>query len=140
MASNSEISLRRHLWQLPLVPTPIVTPVVKEKALAFVTDIWLALALLLPTPQVMGTPSVDTSHRIMDFARLPGIGAVAFIFPKIGCPYSRNSKSAQLTLQSALLLSAKAFYPQLERCKIQNYGFEGNQGGRRGRFESQQKI
>ena len=88
----------------------MVMPVVKEKALALLMEIWLALALLLPTPQFIATPCLGTSHLIIDFARLPGFGAVWFMCPRMGCSYSKNVKSVNgcaylcLTISTSLQL------------------------------------
>ena len=57
--------------------TPTVTDWVKEKEAECAMEVALALALLLPTPHVIGTPSFGTSHLMTDLVMLPGLGSAA---------------------------------------------------------------
>lgn len=71
-----------------------VTASVKVKLEVVPTDMELALALLVPTPQVIGTPKSGTSHRMIDLIRSPVTGCEASRSPRWGSLYSKNSKSA----------------------------------------------
>ena len=63
---------------------------VNAKLFALAMEVDVALAFLLPTVQVSGTPSLGTSHLITDLILSPGFGSSALRLPIMLSPYSRK--------------------------------------------------
>ena len=99
-------------------PTCTETVSVKLKFIVLATEVWLPLALLAPTPQVIGTPKLGAIHLMTDFVRAPAVGCETSRSPSEGWPYLRKLKSAKSKAQMPFHIASVLWTIQTICCQV----------------------